>query len=303
MRNIAPFLRFYHFIVTHNNTSKRGAAVIVIVIEATKREPHHQKEKEEDEKLLNKCSILRCNIMSIKIPYMRKETPTLLTLSAAAIALVLSSPMLFFNVLLQPVQAQTAMNFKTPQPASGLVECSHIEATLTLDAQGPPPSSISSNLQRGNITGGTFQVNSTTGGEVLYSGNINSGRFSSSSEGGGLFLNATVNDASEVNDDSTCASTDDSLIISTPCSKSNTNPISLGILGQDLDGFGTFTGAVECPPTGGGNTTSSSMTGTTTQDNDGDGIPDSSDRCTHNSNPRCFKEVDTTTTTTTNTHE
>ena len=38
------------------------------------------------------------------------------------------------------------------------------------------------------------------------------------------------------------------------------------------------------------------MSGTTTQsrDSDGDGIPDSSDRCTHNSNPRCFKE-DTTT--------
>jgi hypothetical protein len=34
-------------------------------------------------------------------------------------------------------------------------------------------------------------------------------------------------------------------------------------------------------------------------DGDGDGIPDSSDRCTHNSNPRCFKEGDTSTTTTT----
>jgi hypothetical protein len=50
------------------------------------------------------------------------------------------------------------------------------------------------------------------------------------------------------------------------------------------------------------------MTGTTAQDRDsnsrdgdgdGDGIPDSSDRCTHNSNPRCFKEGDTSTTTTT----
>jgi hypothetical protein len=47
---------------------------------------------------------------------------------------------------------------------------------------------------------------------------------------------------------------------------------------------------------GEGNTaSSSSMTGTNTtaQNSDGDGIPDSSDRCTHNSNLRCFKEGDT----------
>jgi hypothetical protein len=65
--------------------------------------------------------------------------------------------------------------------------------------------------------------------------------------------------------------------------------------------------AVECYP-GGGDTTQSSpfsMTGTTqdrdssntssssdtqSRDGDGDGIPDSSDNCTHDSNPRCFKE-------------
>ena len=52
----------------------------------------------------------------------------------------------------------------------------------------------------------------------------------------------------------------------------------------------------------------SAMTATTTQDggsnsnngddrdSDGDGIPDSSDSCTHNSNPRCFKEGDDSTT-------
>jgi len=241
--------------------------------------------------------------MPIKIQYMRKDISTLLVFSSIALLLLAASPLILSTLLLlQPVQGQTPINFKTSGPASGLVECSHTEATLTFDAQGTPPSPyISSNLQRGNITGGTFQINSTTAAgvmEVLYSGNINSGRFSSSSEGvGGLFLNATVNDASEANDDSTCASTDDSLTISTPCSTSNTNPISLGILGQDLDGFGTFTGAVECPPTGGGNTTSSMIAGTPTtqQDGDRDGIPDSNDRCTHNSNPRCFKEGDTTT--------
>ena len=37
----------------------------------------------------------------------------------------------------------------------------------------------------------------------------------------------------------------------------------------------------------------SSMTGTTKMvdsDGDGDGIPDSSDKCADNSNPRCYKE-------------
>ncbi|MDQ3836361.1 MAG: hypothetical protein M3270_05440 [Thermoproteota archaeon] len=38
------------------------------------------------------------------------------------------------------------------------------------------------------------------------------------------------------------------------------------------------------------------MTGSS-QDGDGDGIPDSSDRWTHSSNPRCFKEETTKTTT------
>jgi hypothetical protein len=62
-----------------------------------------------------------------------------------------------------------------------------------------------------------------------------------------------------------------------------------------------FEGAVECSSQGEGNTTtaqqssSSGTTTSTTQDSDRDGIPDSSDKCTHNSNPRCFKEGDTTT--------
>jgi hypothetical protein len=47
------------------------------------------------------------------------------------------------------------------------------------------------------------------------------------------------------------------------------------------------------------------MTGTTTttQDSDGDGIPDSSDKCIHNSNPRCFKEGEASSTTTTTQQE
>ncbi len=92
-----------------------------------------------------------------------------------------------------------------------------------------------------------------------------------------------------------------------------------GSTGND---FADFRGLVECTSSsqgGGGNattttaqpTSSSPVTGTTntntntntttntTQDSDGDrdGIPDSSDKCTHNSNPRCFKEGETSTTT------
>ena len=76
---------------------------------------------------------------------------------------------------------------------------------------------------------------------------------------------------------------------------------------------GVFSGAVECSPSeGGGDTTAqssspSSLTGSSqgtdrgsssnrtdsssnSKDGDSDGIPDSSDKCPHNSHHRCFKE-------------
>ena len=52
------------------------------------------------------------------IPFSRKEVPTLLALSAA-IALLLASPLLLSNLLLQPVQAQTPLSFRTTEPAEG----------------------------------------------------------------------------------------------------------------------------------------------------------------------------------------
>ncbi|MFL6522783.1 MAG: hypothetical protein ACJ71B_04815 [Nitrososphaera sp.] len=51
-----------------------------------------------------------------------------------------------------------------------------------------------------------------------------------------------------------------------------------------------YYGTVECSSSQGGGNTASSITGTA-QDSDGDGISDSSDRCIHISNPRCFKEA------------
>ena len=191
------------------------------------------------------------------------------------------------------------MSFRTTQPADGVVECSSTGATLTFDAQGTPSSS---NPQRVDITGGTFQINDRgEGGHILYSGNINSGRFdNNTSGGGGLNLDAHVNHVP--NGTSACASTGDILTIVTPCSTSNGNSIYVGFLGQGLGGFGTFNGAVDCSSQrgGGGDTTtpqsssSSSMTGTTTQDDgDGDGIPNANDNCPNLPHTRCFKEGNT----------
>ena len=104
------------------------------------------------------------------------------------------------------------------------------------------------------------------------------------------------------------------------CSTSDTNVI--WVLVPTDPSSEHFKGGVECPVGGEEGeahsaqpTSSTPMTATTTtqdrgsssssssnspdsnsKDGDGDGIPDSSDNCTHNSNPRCFKEGDTNTT-------
>ena len=232
----------------------------------------------------------------VNLSYLRKNKSTLFALSAAVV-LLSASPLILFNHL-QPVQAQSNFSFRTTQAADGVVECSSTGARLTFDAQGSPSSS---NPQRVDITGGTFQINDRgEGGHILYSGNINSGRFdNNTSGGGGLNLDAHVNHVP--NGTSACASTGDILTIDTPCSTSNGNSIYVGFLGQGLGDFGTFSGAVDCSSQrGGGDTTatqqtSSSMTGTSTQDGDGDGIPNSNDNCPNLPHTRCFKEGDNNT--------
>ena len=95
------------------------------------------------------------------------------------------------------------------------------------------------------------------------------------------------------NGTSACASTSDNLTIDTFCSTSNGNSIEVGFLGQGPAGFGTFNGAVDCSQRGGDTTTQSfSMTGTT-QDGDGDGIPNANDNCPNLPHTRCFKEGNT----------
>lgn len=229
----------------------------------------------------------------VNLSYLRKNKSTLFALSAAVV-LLSASPLILFNHL-QPVQAQSSLSFRTTQPADGVVECSSTGATLTFDAQGTPSSS---NPQRVDITGGTFQINDRGDGQILYNGSIHSGRFNNGSGGGGsLILYTAVNHVP--NGNSTCASTGDTLTIDTFCSTSNENSIEVGFLGQGPAGFGTFNGAVDCPQRGGGDTTapqsssSSSMTGTTTQDGDGDGIPNANDNCPNLPHTRCFKEGNT----------
>ena len=105
--------------------------------------------------MLNKCNPYHNKgIMINNIPFSRKEVPTLLALSAA-IALLLSSPLVISNFLLQPVQAQSPMTFKTPKPATYTDPDTGQEFTLTFDAQG---TTTPSGPQAAKITNGTIHT-------------------------------------------------------------------------------------------------------------------------------------------------
>jgi hypothetical protein len=236
------------------------------------------------------------------LPYMRKDISTLVTLSAAAIGvLMLASPVLPLSnpLLLQPAQAQTNLSFRTPIPANG-TDSTQGNA-LTFDAQGE--TFISSERLEAN---GTYQITDSSSGQVLSSGSI-------SRVQGCCLSNPSNGDKITI-----LAGPGDNTQILTSCSTSASNNIGVG--GDN------YFGPVECSSSsssqGGGDTTaqpsSSSMTGTTTQDgdrgsssdsnsrdgdSDGDGIPDSSDNCAHNNNPRCYKEGDASTTTSTTSHQ
>src|SRR5215210_7603769 len=115
--------------------------------------------------------------MTNNIPYLRNNISTLLTLSAASIAL-LSSP-LVLSYFLQPVQAQTTMTFRTPEPADGTTGGTDIAATLTFDVHGTTTPG-STNLK---VTNGTFQITSKENGKILQSGSISRGSFTNLSSG------------------------------------------------------------------------------------------------------------------------
>lgn len=216
---------------------------------------------------------------------MRKNTPsTLLVLSTAMALVLLTSPLVICDFLLQPVQAQTFMTFQTLGPARGRDPASGDDLALTFNVYG---TTSSPNPQSVKITGGTVQLqDDPENNGRIYNGTVIEGTYTNDSKEGPTIEFSTL-----------LGNTGYS--VSSACSTSDTNSISLSL--EDLTV--QFGGEVECSTGGGGGNTasSSSMTGTSAQDSDGDGIPDSSDRCAHNSNHRCFKEGDDTSNTTTTT--
>jgi hypothetical protein len=219
----------------------------------------------------------------------------------AAIALLLFASPVLSNFLLQPVQAQTTMTFKTPQPANGNIVPSG-QATVTFDGQGTA-STASGTIQLyipdPNGVGPPVTLNSSITGGTITDSRYPGIDFSFTMQGQGYSLQ-------------------------TQCGTSSTTQPNSITINEDGGGdVGDFAGTVECSSQGGGDTTSyatqpssSPMTGSSqgtdrgsnstdsnsnSKDGDSDGIPDSSDKCTHNSNPKCFKEGDTSSTTTTNT--
>jgi hypothetical protein len=214
------------------------------------------------------------------IPFLRKEVPTLLALSAA-IALLLSSPLLLVNLLVQPAQAQTTLSFRTPTPAEGYDRPTGQEVALTFDGHG---TTSTSNPSRADITNGTIQLQA----DQTYTGKINYGFIDNRTGRGLISFDATINNID--------------YSVESFCSTSQSNDITVKTCGGQTET--DFSGPVECSSSqGGGVDTTQSMTAGSSQDGDSDGIPDSSDRCPNNSHHRCFKEGDNnnnTTTTSTN---
>ena len=217
------------------------------------------------------------------IPYMRKDTSsTLLVGSAIAVLLLASSVLPLSNPVLQPVQATTIFptSMQTQNPVDLGKSCSSApDATLNFEAKGNGTT----------LTNGTFQITNSSSGQILWSGDLSRARIQE-----GILLDYGVHGNVPV-----CGIGSGHLLeIETGCGGYG---IHLSTDGGNIGDY--FPGVVNCElPSDTAAQPSSSMTGTTnTQDSDGDrdGIPDSSDKCTHNSNPRCFKEGGDTGTTTT----
>ena len=222
--------------------------------------------------------------MSIKIPYIRKEKLTLFSSSAIAMLLLAASPLLLLSnpLLVQPVQATNLpSSIQLRNPVALGDNCNVANTQITFDAQG----------NRQTMTSGTFQITNISTGQTLWSGDISSSE-SGSGGNGDIWLVYNVNN-NGYGDTGVCSTGGTELWVDVYCGDGSPDNPNIS-LETNLEAMGAVSGVVDCDS--GGDTTaaqpSSSMTGTTTptQDSDGDGIPDSSDRCTHNSNHRCFKE-------------
>ncbi|MFL6480831.1 MAG: thrombospondin type 3 repeat-containing protein, partial [Nitrososphaera sp.] len=222
-----------------------------------------------------------------------------ITISATAIGvLMLASPLVLSNLLLQPVLASLPTSgARTQAPVDGTLSCgggaNPIDAKLTFTVQGTTIDNTWYNLHNG-----TFQLTNSSNGQVLYSysgGNQAGGYISIDNRNtwtivpgfgldGGKFL---------------CGDNSITMYVTTTCNgEFETITINRGTGGS----IGTFPNAVvQCGDFGDGDTTtaqpssSSPVTGTTTttQDRDRDGIPDANDNCPNLPNTRCYKEGDT----------
>jgi hypothetical protein len=240
-------------------------------------------------------------------PFMSKKISSTLLVFSSAIILLLSSSLPLSNILLQPVQASLPTSGAwTQAPVDGTLSCSGganpIDAKLTFTVQGTTIDNTWYNLHNG-----TFQLTNSSNGQILYSysgGNQAGGYISI---GGNPYTWTIVPVFGLDGGKFLCGDNGITMYVTTTCNDEfETITVNRGTGGS----IGTFPNAViHCGDPGDGDTTTttqqpSPMTTTTTQDSnrdsrdgdeDRDGIPDSSDRCTHNSNPRCFKEGDTTT--------
>jgi hypothetical protein len=235
------------------------------------------------------------------IPYLRDKISTFIVLSAAILMLLLASPLVLSNFLLQPVQA-TAQYTSVQTPNSVVLgdTCNVANAELTFDAQGSPSSGSSSTL-----TSGTFQVTDSSSGQILWSGDLYQGSIGSDGDSNG---GPEVDIVYSVDGNNLVCNAGSQLWVTTYCTPGGNTNIALE---TDSGSMGGVTGAVDCgfgsdttaqpsstSTSSSSSSSSSSATGTAQDsDSDGDGIPDSSDKCPHNSYHRCFEE-DTSTTTT-----
>jgi hypothetical protein len=232
----------------------------------------------------------------VNISYLRNDISISLALSALALLLLASLLLPLSNFLVQPVQATSSppTSVQTDSPVDISKYCNIGTAALAFEAQGTPSSSDPTST---TLTNGTFQItnSSSSSGQTLLSGHFFRGSITDDpSAGWDVEIWYRVDGTGSI-----CGVLTE-LDIATSCPGGPITPIDLSSTGRNLE---TISGTVDCD-TGGDTTTaqpSSPMSGTTTQsrDSDGDGIPDSSDNCTHNSNPRCFKEGDISNTTTT----
>jgi hypothetical protein len=217
----------------------------------------------------------------INTPHLRKKISTFIALFG--ILMLLSSPQLFN---LPPVQASepNSASMQTAAPADGTVCPSSTVAKIVFDAEG----TYSSPYREFTITSGSFQIYSDAGGNFtqFYGGDIIGADFIPSRSGWLLELHGALEG---VYNNTTCVPKGSYQIqILTPCG--NPAPITVNL--ENKQHLGDFNGRVGCDPAPPSQSSaSSSMTaGATTQDRDGDGIPDANDNCPNLPYTRCYKE-------------